>query len=54
MYFSSEKIPKGFYFSTKDVMALNMEPDGKVIVNGPQGITGAPKDATFFIGLFLF
>lgn len=47
------KDSKGFHFSTKDVMALNMEPDGKVIVNGPQGITGAPKDATFFIGFIL-
>ena len=43
----------GFHFSTKDVMALNMEPDGKVIINGPQGITGTPKDATFFIGFIL-
>lgn len=43
----------GFHFSTKDVMALNMEPDGTVIVNGPQGITGTPKDATFLIGFFL-
>lgn len=43
----------GFHFSTKDVMALNMEPDGTVIVNGPQGITGTPKDATFLIGFIL-
>ena len=34
------KDSNGFHFSTKDVMALNMEPDGTVIVNGPQGITG--------------
>ena len=47
------KDSKGFHFSTKDVLSLNMEPDGKVIVNGPQGITGAPKDATFFIGFIL-
>lgn len=47
------KDSKGFHFSTKDVMALNMEADGQVIVNGPQGITGTPKDATFFIGFFL-
>lgn len=43
----------GFHFSTKDVMALDMEPDGTVIVNGPQGITGTPKDATFLIGFIL-
>lgn len=47
------KDSKGFHFSTKDALSLNMEPDGKVIVNGPQGITGAPKDATFFIGFML-
>ena len=35
------KDSKGFHFSTKDVMALNMEPDG------------TPKDATFFIGFLL-
>ena len=37
----------------KDMMSLNMEPDGKVIVNGPQGITGAPSDSTFLIGVIL-
>ena len=47
------KDANGFHFSTKDVMALDMEPDGTVIVNGPQGITGAPKDATFLIGFIL-
>ena len=47
------KDANGFHFSTKDVMALNMEPDGTVIVNGPQGITGTPKDATFLIGFIL-
>lgn len=47
------KDSKGFHFSTKDALSLNMKPDGKVIVNGPQGITGAPKDATFFIGFIL-
>ena len=33
-------------------MALNMEPDGKVIINGPQGITGTPKDATIFYRIY--
>ena len=47
------KDSKGFHFSTKDALSLNMKPDGKVIINGPQGITGAPKDATFFIGFIL-
>ena len=43
----------GFHFSTKDVMDLNMEADGTVLVNGPQGITGTPKDSTFLIGVIL-
>lgn len=47
------KDSNGFHFSTKDVLALGMEPDGTVIVNGPQGITGTPKDATFLIGFIL-
>ena len=47
------KDANGFHFSTKDVMALDMEPDCTVIVNGPQGITGTPKDATFLIGFIL-
>ena len=37
----------------KDVMSLNMQPDGKVIVNGPQGITGTPNDASFTVGVLL-
>ncbi len=28
-------------------MALNMDADGTVIINGPQGITGTPNDSTF-------
>lgn len=44
---------KGFHFATKDVMALNMDADGTVILNGPQGITGTPKDSTFLIGFIL-
>ena len=43
------KDSKGFHFATKDVMALDMDPDGTVILNGPQGITGTPKDSTFLI-----
>lgn len=47
------KDSKGFHFSTQDIMALNMDPDGTVIMNGPQGITGTPKDSTFLIGVIL-
>ena len=51
LYIGKDK--NGFHFSMKDMMSLNMEPDGKVIVNGPQGITGAPSDSTFLIGVLL-
>ena len=47
------KDSNGFHFSTKDVMGLNMDPDGTVIVNGPQGITGTPQDSTFLIGFIM-
>ena len=44
---------KGLHFSIKDVMALNLESDGQIIIKGAQGITGTPKDATFTIGIIL-
>lgn len=47
------KDSSGFHFSTKDVLDLNMDPDGTVIVNGPQGITGTPQDSTFLVGFIL-
>ena len=43
----------GFHFSTTDTRSLGLLPDGEVIVNGPQGITGTPKDSTFFISVIL-
>lgn len=43
----------GFHISLKDQFSLGMEPDGKMIISGPQGITGTPKDSTFFIGIIL-
>lgn len=43
----------GFHFSMKDFMSLNMEPDGEIIINGAQGITGTPHDASFIIGIVL-
>ena len=33
------KDSRGFHFSMKDMLALGLEPDGKTIINGPQGIT---------------
>ena len=43
----------GFHFSMKDQFSLGMEPDGVVILNGPQGISGIPKCSTFLIGVIL-
>lgn len=43
----------GFHFSTKDFMSLNMEPDGQIIVNGAQGITGTPHDSNFTVAALL-
>ena len=43
----------GFHFSMKDIMSLNMEADGDVIIKGAQGITGAPTDSNFTIGIIL-
>lgn len=47
------KDSKGFHFSMKDSISLHLEPEGKVIVNGAQGITGTPHDASFTIGIVL-
>ena len=43
----------GFHFSTKDSLSLGLSPEGEVIINGPQGITGTPQDSSFFIGVVL-
>lgn len=43
----------GFHFSTADTRSLGMEPGGQILINGPQGITGTPKDSTFVIGVVL-
>ena len=43
----------GFHFSMKDQFSLGMAPDGKILINGAQGITGTPKDATFLAGFIL-
>ncbi len=47
------KDSRGLHFSTKDALSLHLEDDGQVVLNGPQGITGMPKDATFVIGVVL-
>lgn len=43
----------GFHFSMKDSLSLNLDETGKALINGAQGITGTPKDATFTIGIIL-
>lgn len=43
----------GFHFSIKDAASLNLMEDGKVIINGAQGITGTPNNATFTIGIII-
>ena len=42
---------KGFHFSMKSMLELNMEADGMVVINGAQGITGAPSDTNFTRGI---
>ena len=44
---------RGFHISFKDAFSMNMEPDGEVLINGPQGITGTPHDSSFLIGIIL-
>lgn len=44
----------GLHFSMKDAMSMNMDAaTGKILINGPQGITGTPNDSTFLIGIIL-
>lgn len=43
----------GFHLSIKDAMSLNLGEGGEVLIKGPQGITGTPKDSTFTIGIVL-
>lgn len=43
----------GIHVSVKDKLSLGLEADGFVIINGPQGITGTPKDASFTAGVLL-
>ena len=47
------KDSKGFHFSMKDSISLGLEPEGQVILKGPQGIIGTPNDSTFVVGIIL-
>lgn len=44
---------KGLHFSLKDASWMGMEADGKVLINGAQGITGITKASNFTIGTVL-
>ena len=44
---------KGFHFSMKDTVHLNLEKGGEVIVSGAKGITGTPSATNFTIALLL-
>ncbi len=46
------KDSNGFHVSL-DSSGLNMESDGQIFLNGPQGISGTPKSSTFLIGFIL-
>lgn len=43
----------GFHMSMKDQFSLGMEADGKMLLGGPQGITGIPKNSSFLAGVIL-
>ncbi len=47
------KDSKGFHVSMTNSMALGMEEDGKVIINGAMGINGTPRDANFTIAVIV-
>ena len=44
---------RGLHFSLRDSASLNLEADGKVLINGAMGITGIKKASTFTIGIVL-
>ena len=47
------KDANGLHFSLKSVTELNMDPEGTILINGPQGISGTPKDSSFLAGMIL-
>ena len=44
---------RGVHVSFESLMALNMEPEGTVLINGAMGVTGTPHDANFTIAVIL-
>lgn len=47
------KDSNGLHFTIKDQLALGLEPDGEIIINGAQGITGTPMNSSFLAGTIL-
>lgn len=43
----------GIHISLSSPDAFELEPDGKMLINGALGITGTPRDANFIIGFIL-
>ena len=44
---------RGFHFSMKDSVSLNLEEDGEAIMNGAKGIMRIPHQSSFTIGIIL-
>ena len=44
---------KEFHFSIKDSASLNMQADGKMIIDGAKGIVGTPNQSTFVVGIII-
>ncbi|NLK76036.1 MAG: branched-chain amino acid ABC transporter permease [Clostridiales bacterium] len=47
------KDSRGFHFSTEDSISLGLEEGGTIILGGPRGITGTPRNASFTIAVVL-
>lgn len=52
LYVGVDKLGLHFSFLT-DANSLNLAPDGRVLIDGPLGITGIPKLSTFTIGFVM-
>ena len=47
------KDSNGIHVTLGDAAPVGLAADAKVLLNGPQGITGTPKQATFTVGIIL-
>lgn len=43
----------GLHISLKSAVDMDLDAEGVVLVNGPQGISGTPKDSSFLVGMIL-